>query len=142
MSIRGSLELVALRLPPGTDVRQGLKTFAQQELIRAGVIVGAVGSLSTVCLRFAGQDSHTTLNGKHEILTLSGTLGTDGVHLHMTVANSQGECIGGHVVNGCQIYTTLELVIATLPNIQFQRLFDPVTGCRELSVKMLGKEEL
>ncbi len=133
---------MALRLAPGSDVRQGLEEIAQREQISAGVVMGAVGSLSTVCLRFAGQDVPTTLDGKHEILTLSGTVGQDGAHLHMTVADLQGNCIGGHVVNGCQVYTTLELVIAVLPDVQFQRIFDPVTGCKELSVTRVGSEGL
>ena len=120
-------------------MRQGLEELAQQEQISAGVVMGAVGSLSTACLRFAGQDVPTTLNGKHEILTLSGTVGQDGAHLHMTVADSQGKCIGGHVVNGCQVYTTLELVIAVLPDVRFQRMVDPATGYKELSVTRMEK---
>ncbi|MGC1309676.1 MAG: PPC domain-containing DNA-binding protein [Phormidesmis sp.] len=134
MLAKGSIETIALRLNPGADIRRDLEAIAQKEQIRAGVILSAVGSLSEVCLRFAGNDIHTTLPGKHEILTLSGMLSADGVHLHMMVANSQGECKGGHVVYGCQVYTTLELAIALLPTTQFQRVFDEATGFLELKV--------
>ena len=125
---------LSLRLKPGEDVRQELESLAIRERISAGVVLSAVGSLSEVCLRFADSDTLTELEGKHEVLTLSGTLGADGVHLHMTVANSQGECTGGHVVYGCQVYTTLELVIVSIPEVRFRRVFDETTGSKELSV--------
>lgn len=125
---------LSLRLHPGQDVRQELETLAIQERLSAGVVLSAVGSLSEVSLRFAGHDTPTELTGKHEILTLSGTLGADGVHLHMTVANSQGECKGGHVVYGCVVYTTLELVIVSIPEVRFRRVFDENTGSKELEI--------
>ena len=134
VNLRGSVETLALRLLPGSDVRRELESVANKEKISAGVIIGAVGSLSKVCLRLANDNTHTELEGKHEILTLSGTIGEDGVHLHITVANSQGECKGGHVVYGCQVYTTLELVMALIPEVRFKRVFDEATGYKELHI--------
>jgi uncharacterized protein len=128
------VETLALRLHPGADIRQEIEALAKRESITAGVILGAVGSLSKTCLRFAGHDKPTELTGKHEILTLSGMLSHAGTHLHMSVSNSQGECIGGHVARGCEVYTTLELVIGLLPDTTFQRVVDQETGFKELSV--------
>ncbi|MGB3788795.1 MAG: PPC domain-containing DNA-binding protein [Phormidesmis sp.] len=125
---------IALRLSPDTDIRRYLEDFAKEREISAGVILGAVGSLSTACLRFAGSNTHTELSGKREILTLSGMLSDEGVHLHMSVADSNGDCKGGHVVYGCVVYTTLEIAIALLPNTNFQRIFDPNTGFKELKI--------
>ncbi|MGB7413803.1 MAG: PPC domain-containing DNA-binding protein [Thermosynechococcaceae cyanobacterium] len=134
LKVKGNLEILALRLPPGTDVRRDLEAIAKREQISAGVIMGAVGSLSLVKLRFANAQTPTVLVGNHEILTLSGTVSEDGIHLHMTVANAHGDCKGGHLVDGCQVNTTLELVIAVLPAVRFTRSFDPATGYLELSV--------
>lgn len=125
---------VALRLRPGEDVRRYLEEFSREQKTGAGTILSAVGSLSATCLRFAGNDSHTKLTGKQEVLTLSGMLSDEGVHLHMSVADSNGECKGGHVVYGCVVYTTLEIAIALLPDTTFQRIFDPDTGFKELRV--------
>ncbi|MEM7557446.1 MAG: PPC domain-containing DNA-binding protein, partial [Cyanobacteria bacterium P01_A01_bin.84] len=91
MGLIGSVETFAIRLRPGSDVRQQLEELVKEEKICAGTILGAVGSLSKVCLRFAGREEHTILPGRHEILSLSGMLGEDGIHLHMMVANSEGE---------------------------------------------------
>jgi uncharacterized protein len=134
---RSTLETLALRLPPDVDLRQALKTIAQAENITAGIILSGIGSLSTVCLRFAGQNIHTTIEGRHEILSIAGTIGLDGVHLHMSVANAQGAVIGGHVVDGCRIYTTAEITIGILPELQFQRVLDKRTGFVELNIDRL-----
>ncbi|MEM9087991.1 MAG: PPC domain-containing DNA-binding protein [Cyanobacteria bacterium P01_F01_bin.53] len=131
---KGTVQSLSLRLHPGADIRRDLEALSQKENISAGVILGAVGSLSQVNLRFAGEHEHTLLEGKHEILTLSGMLGKEGVHLHMSVANSQGECRGGHVVYGCVVYTTLELAIAIMPEVAFQRVLDQATGFKELKI--------
>jgi uncharacterized protein len=132
MTPRSPLETLALRLPPDVDLRQTLQSIAHTENITAGIILSGIGSLNTVSLRFAGQNTHTTIDGKHEILTLAGTIGLDGVHLHMSVANAQGQVIGGHVVDGCMVYTTVELTIGILPDLQFQRILDQRTGFAEL----------
>ncbi|MDJ0715250.1 MAG: DNA-binding protein [Prochloraceae cyanobacterium] len=141
MNKRGSLETLALRLRPGSDVRRELEGFAKREKICAGAIIGAVGSLSKVCLRLANEETSAELSGKHELLTLSGTLGEDGVHLHLSVANSQGECIGGHLVYGCQVYTTLELIIVLIPELRFKRVFDSETGYKELNISPISEPE-
>jgi uncharacterized protein len=134
MTPRSTLETLALRLPPDVDLRQTLKSIAHTENITAGIILSGIGSLKTVALRFAGQNTHTTIDGKHEILMIAGTIGTEGTHLHMSVANAQGQVIGGHVVDGCIIYTTAEITIGILPNVQFQRELDQRTGFAELTI--------
>ncbi len=130
-----------MRLRPGSDVRRELEGFAKREKICAGAIIGAVGSLSKVCLRLANEETSAELSGKHELLTLPGTLGEDGVHLHLSVANSQGECIGGHLVYGCQVYTTLELIIVLIPELRFERVFDSETGYQELNIFPISEPE-
>ena len=134
MYSKAGMELVSLRLHPDADIRRDLERLVKRDNIAAAVVLGAVGSLSNVCLRFADQNKHTTLAGKHEVLTLSGTLGKDGVHLHMSVANTQGECKGGHVVYGCRVNTTLELVIGLVSGVRFEREIDQSTGFKELKI--------
>jgi len=57
-------------------------------------------------IRFANQSVSTVLNDKFEILSLNGTLATSGVHLHISISDKEGKTIGGHLDNGCIIYTT------------------------------------
>ena len=133
-----AMKTLALRLNPGADVRRELEALATREHITAGVVLGAVGSLARTCLRFAGNDTPTELASKHEILTLSGMISQEGVHLHMSVGDSQGSCTGGHVAYGCEVYTTLELVIGLMPEVKFQRVFDETTGFKELQVSSVS----
>ncbi|MGD1897288.1 MAG: PPC domain-containing DNA-binding protein [Phormidesmis sp.] len=134
MHSNAGMELVSLRLESGADIRRDLERLVKRDKISAAVVLGAVGSLSNVCLRFADQNKHTTLKGKHEILTLSGTLGEGGVHLHMSVADTEGECKGGHMVYGCRVNTTLELVIGLVSGVKFDRVMDEKTGSKELEI--------
>ncbi|MEL7330849.1 MAG: PPC domain-containing DNA-binding protein [Cyanobacteria bacterium J06560_2] len=134
MHSKAGIEIMALRLEPGADVRRDLERLVKRDQIAAGVVLGAVGSLSKACLRFADQNKHTILEGKHEVLTLSGTLGEAGVHLHMSVADTEGDCKGGHVVYGCRVNTTLELVIGLVSGVTFGREMDEATGYKELKI--------
>ncbi|PSN17656.1 DUF296 domain-containing protein [filamentous cyanobacterium CCP5] len=124
----------ALRLTPGQDLRTALATFAQSHQLQAGVILTAVGSLQQAALRFAGADAATVLAGPFEIVSLVGTLSVHGLHLHGAVSGPTGETIGGHIMAGCRVHTTVELAIADLPNYRFKREIDPATGYRELVI--------
>jgi predicted DNA-binding protein with PD1-like motif len=96
-------KLFAIRLKPNEDLKQSLKDFAIQQNIQAGFILTAIGSLKQATIRFANQDHSTVLTDKFEILALNGTIANNGLHLHIAIADSQGQTIGGHVDNGCII---------------------------------------
>ncbi|MFM7641039.1 MAG: PPC domain-containing DNA-binding protein [Cyanobium sp.] len=128
------MNAVPLRLQPGEDLRPALEAWISQQAEQAGCVISAVGSLSVVQLRFAGAAQGTTLRGDLEILALAGTLAPNGVHLHITIADSQGAVVGGHLCAGSLVRTTAELVIGLLPEWRFRRVPDPVTGFAELQI--------
>lgn len=102
----------------------------------AGFVLQGIGSLSVAQLRFAGNAAATRLQGDLEILTLAGTVGPDGAHLHMSVADAQGRVTGGHVAPGCIVRTTAELLLAVLPDHVFRRVRDAATGYPELVISV------
>jgi hypothetical protein len=57
--------------------------------------------------------------GFFEILSVTGTLSIYGVHLHICIADAEGNSIGGHLMEGCIIYTTDELVIGSSAILKF-----------------------
>ncbi len=75
-----------------------------------------------------------TLAGPLEIVALSGTLSPDGVHLHLAVADAEGRMTGGHLLAGCIVRTTAELVLGLAAGVAFARRPDPRTGYAELSM--------
>jgi predicted DNA-binding protein with PD1-like motif len=128
------MKVVPLRLQPSDDLRLVLEAWmgAQEEL--AGCVISAVGSLSLAQLRLAGATEATAIHGELEIVSLSGTLSPDGAHLHITVADSSGTVIGGHLCAGSLVRTTAELVVGLLPEWRFRRELDPATGYAELRI--------
>lgn len=136
------LQTLALRLQPGEDLRATLtKAFAELQASQgttAACVISAVGSLSRAVLRYADQPNGTLLEEPLELITLSGTLSPDGVHLHASVATAGGEMRGGHVMPGCMVRTTAEIVLAPLPGWVFTREHDARTGFKELVAKPAG----
>ena len=130
-----TMRILALRLKPGQDLRQQIEAFAKERHIRAGFIITTVGSLREAEIRLADQSSTTHVDGKSEIVSLVGTLGQSGVHLHISISDSTGKTIGGHLVDGCLIYTTAEIVIGDARGLVFSREKDGATGYQELRIR-------
>ena len=128
------MKVFAMRLKPNQDLKISLKEFTVQQDIKAGFILTAIGSLKQANIRFANQNNSTVLNDKFEILALNGTLATTGIHLHIAISDKQGKTIGGHLDNGCIIYTTAEIVIGESENFTFLRTLDEQTGYQELEI--------
>lgn len=84
-----------LRLRPGQDLRAALERLARTRGVRAGIVLSAVGSLEAPCIRFAGAQNPSALPGCFEIVSLTGTVCRDGVHLHAALAGAQGQVVGG-----------------------------------------------
>lgn len=129
-----SLQTLALRLHPGDDLRAAIEAALQASGLRAAFVLQGIGSLSVAQLRYAGAPQPAELRGDLEILTLAGSVAPDGAHLHMAVADAQGQVRGGHVGPGCLVRTTAELLLALLPEQHFSREPDAVTGFRELKI--------
>lgn len=129
------IQATAFRLNPGDDLKASLAHIAKENRLNAASIISAVGSLSIVALRLANCQDLTYLEGKHEIVSLSGTLSSNGLHLHMSVSNAEGQTVGGHLMDGCLVYTTAEIVVANLSALVFTREHCTVSGFNELIVQ-------
>jgi len=133
------MRVYALRLRPGQDLRQELERFTKERDIRAGFVITTVGSLRKASLRLADQSNATGFEGKFEIVSLVGTLAQDGVHLHVSISDNTGRTVGGHLVEGCLIYTTAEIIIGEAAGIEFRRETDKSTGYKELTIRPRGR---
>lgn len=131
------MKVFALRLKPDQDLRQSLKEFALLNNIQAGFILSAIGSLKQAAIRFADQPKSEVLQGRFEILSLNGTLSVNGLHLHIAIADSVGNMVGGHLGDDSIIYTTAEIVIGVSEGLVFLRSPDPQTGFLELEIQVV-----
>lgn len=129
------MQVHPLRLCPGDDLRVALEDVLRQRNLHAAFVIQGIGSLSVAHLRFAGHEDPTELRDDLEILTLAGSLSSDGAHLHMSVADPQGRVFGGHVARGCTVRTTAEILLALLPGHRFSREYDVNSGFMELVIR-------
>src|SRR6188472_1136679 len=115
------------RLKPGEDLRKSIEAIVKEKNIEAGWINTCVGSLTDYTIRFANQQEGTHGSGHFEIVSLTGTISVNGSHLHICISDSKGKTIGGHLLEGCKIYTTVEIVIGESKTMVFKRGKDGTT---------------
>lgn len=138
--VAATMQTYSFRLRPGQDLKREFDAFVQQQHVAAGAVLTCVGSLTDVTLRLANQDGPSNWTGHFEIVSLVGTLSANGSHLHLSVSDSTGRTIGGHLLEGCKIYTTAEIVVGVMPDIVYTREPDPAFGYRELVVRKRKKK--
>jgi len=131
----------AFRLKPGQDLKKSIDSFVKEKNIQAGWIATCVGSLTDYNIRFANQEKGYSDKGHFEIVSLVGTLSVNGSHLHLSISDSTGKTIGGHLLDGCKVYTTAEMVIGESKDMIFTREEDGTTPWKELKVKKIKTEK-
>jgi predicted DNA-binding protein with PD1-like motif len=135
LSNTSNMKTHVIRLKPGQDLKEEIEALAVREKMEAGWMVTCVGSLTEYNLRFANQEAGTQKQGYFEIVSLVGTVSTNGSHLHLSVSDRTGATTGGHLLSGCKVYTTAEIVIQQDPDLTFTRKADGSTPWAELQVK-------
>jgi predicted DNA-binding protein with PD1-like motif len=129
------IKIHVLRLKPGQDVLKEVTGFVQTNKINAASILSVVGSLSEAHFRFANNKEGVRLKGPFEVVSLSGTTGGEGSHIHLSVADRKGTTLGGHLLEGNSVFTTLEIVLGEYPDLIFKRTLDSTYGYKELEVQ-------
>ncbi len=124
-----------LRLKPGEDLKKSIQHYVNNHHIQAGWMVTCVGSITNYQLRLANQPAGTTGSGHFEIVSLNGTLSQNGSHLHMSISDSTGKTIGGHLMEGNIVYTTAEIVLQSSDSLVFRREKDGSTPWEELQIE-------
>jgi predicted DNA-binding protein with PD1-like motif len=128
------LRVFVFRLSPKADLKKSIVEFAQERKIRAGVILTCVGSLERINVRFANQERGESLTAFFEIVSLTGTFSDTSCHLHIAVSTAQGNTLSGHLLDNNIVYTTAEIAVAELTDVEFSREIDPTYGYRELAI--------
>jgi uncharacterized protein len=136
------MKIIAKRLKPGEDLKKRIIEIASEEGISAGCVVNAAGSLAKATLRTGFKNGKPILKHyqKLEVVSLTGTIGKSGshVHLHLSGADISGKVFGGHLVDGCIVFTTIELMILSFDDKVFTTEIDPKTGFEELLIKTIS----
>ena len=78
-----------VRLRPGEDLRTALQAVVAARGASAAFVLAGIGSVRPACVRLAGAEAALCLDGDVELLSLSGTIAANGVHLHLSVADER-----------------------------------------------------
>jgi predicted DNA-binding protein with PD1-like motif len=126
---------LSFRLKPGQDLWNSIEDVVKQNNIEAGCVLSAVGSFAHATLRLANREHYNEYDGHFEIVSVTGTVSVHGSHVHVSISDENGVTIGGHLVPGCLIYTTAEVVLAIFDDVVYKReKLENDTGFEELVV--------
>lgn len=103
----------AVHLDAGADVRRSLEDLAHRENAQ-GFVLSVVGNMRQATFACPGRSGPTVLSGELEIITLQGTVGPQGVHLHLSFSDGDCQVWGGHLEHGSLILKGADLLLGFL----------------------------
>lgn len=125
------------RLTKGMDLKKEIVKYCTDNNIKAGIIGACVGCCYEVNFRLAGGKDFYHKRLDYEIVSMTGTISEDGVHIHVSFSDKDGVTVGGHLSDGCLVDTTAEVCIIEIDNYKLTRIFDDTTGYKELNIEKI-----
>ncbi len=122
------------RLKENQDLKKEIENYSVKNNI-SGVILSSVGCLKKLTIRLADSKTIMEKEENFEIVSILGTLSKDGVHIHISVSDKNGNTLGGHLKDGCIVNTTVEVVLLEMDKVNFERKHDNSTGYDELTIR-------
>lgn len=130
--------LHVFRLHRGDDLRGAIETYVRENGILAAAVLSGVGCVTRLHIRDASGVTEHTKEDRFEIVSLMGTVG-DRTHLHVSFAAEDLSVIGGHLLPGCTVNTTAEIVLEELVGLRFSSEWDAETGYHELCIEQMAE---
>ena len=131
------MKTICIRLHRGDDLLRSIQSAAAEHGIRAGVLLSGVGCLLCARVRDASGATVRDIPAACEIVSLTGTVSEERCHLHISVSTEDLATLGGHLMPGCTVNTTCELIIGILPEWTFSTEEDEATGYDEIVFRRL-----
>lgn len=124
-------KIVCKRLRRGQDLLEEIKALAREEKLRGAVVLSAVGCVSQARVRDASGVNVREIGEHCEIVSLMGTVSAARCHLHIALSREDLTTLGGHLMPGCIVNTTCELVLMET-GYTYGVEFDEETGYKEI----------
>ncbi len=126
--------VIVARLRHGGDLLAEIVALAERHGIEAGALQG-LGALQRARLAFYDQATHEyrehAVGEPLELTALTGNIsrrdGGVAAHVHLTLADGEGQAFGGHAAVGCVIFAC-ELTLTELVGPPLERDYDETTG--------------
>lgn len=132
------MQTICKRLRRGDDLYKSIQALAIEYHIRAGVVLSGVGCIQKGVVRDAGGVTLRQIDAPCEIVSLNGTVSQKRCHLHIALSKEDLSTVGGHLVEGCIVNTTCELVLGVLDGWEIDVELDRETGYDELIFREIG----
>jgi len=131
--------VVVIRLEPGEDILKSIEHVVEEQSITSGHFT-LIGAVSRVHLGYFHREAHEyrdfTIEEDLEIVACVGNISQLEnkyvVHAHVVASDENGRCYGGHLMEGCIVSVTIEIVITELPVMT--RAEDESTGLNLLDL--------
>ncbi|MGY5863816.1 MAG: DNA-binding protein [Candidatus Thorarchaeota archaeon] len=135
-----SKRVIFSRMEPGEDVLETIEAVAAEFDVKSGH-VSMIGAISGAKLGYfhleANEYRDFTVDEDVEVVSCMGNIsmlnGKPMVHAHIIVSDEAGKCYGGHLMKGCKVSVTIELVI-TETTADLSRARDERTGLNLLDI--------
>jgi predicted DNA-binding protein with PD1-like motif len=136
-------KVVFARFFEGEDLVETIRRTAEQNSVNSGFFF-LIGTLKTAVLGYYenGKYLHIEKAGPLEIVSCMGNISVKEkdelvVHGHIVVSDRDAAAYGGHVLPGCLVDATAELVLVKTGDLDLRREFD---APRNLYLLSLGKQ--
>lgn len=125
-------KIIFARLFEEEDLLEAITQTAEKGRVKAGFFF-LIGTLKKAKMGFFHQGRYQPIEMAEplEIVSCMGNISIKQngplVHAHIAVSNRKGEVFGGHVLPGCVIAATGELVLIEAVDVELQRKLDEKT---------------
>ncbi len=131
--------VVIARLEPEEDILHSIEKVATEKNIQSGYL-SMIGAVAGVHLGYFDREEKNykdfTVDEDLEIVSGTGNItkydNNYVIHAHLIAADQTGRCYGGHLLEGCKVSVTIELIITEIPELI--RSIDEVTGLKLLGI--------
>jgi predicted DNA-binding protein with PD1-like motif len=138
----GLKSVIISRMNPGDDILKTIERVAIEHNVRSGQIT-LIGAVSRAKLgyfdRESGKYKEFSVDRDLEVVSGMGNISrleddSVVVHAHLVVSDEEGRCWGGHLMGGCEVSVTIELVIIETA-LNLRRARDEATGLNLLDIR-------
>ena len=126
------MKMICKRLRRGDDLLLQLQRIAEEQQLELAVVLSAVGCVSRARVRDASGVTLRDIDEPCEIVSATGTVSRKRCHVHVSLSKEDLSTVGGHLVEGCIINTTCELVLGVAEGWRCGVEQDEETGYDEI----------
>lgn len=132
-------KVIVVRLEPGEDILKSIEKIVAENSLQSGHL-SLIGAVSRVHLGYFDLEAKVykdfTIDEDLEIVSCVGNISRLDddyvVHAHIVASDVNGKCYAGHLMEGCEVSVTIEIVITEFP--EMKRARDEATGLNLLDL--------